>query len=138
MHRESRFHRLEIARENGVTILSLNEMDIWDGADVALLRDSLIALVNSENCRSIGIDLRGVQHIPTGFFGMLYAWHQKEVDVRLYQPHPRIQEMLWFRHFFEAQPEGGYLLTNKPPIDFIDQPEINWCEFSESVSAHLR
>jgi hypothetical protein len=134
MHGTSRFQRLHMAHHNGVPVLGLEEMDIWDGTDLSLIRDRLIRMINSENCRSVGIDLQMVQYVPTGFFGMLYAWHQFGVAIRLYRPHDRIQEMLWFRHFFGLEKDGSFLLANKPPLDFIEDSELDVFEPAEVYS----
>ena len=127
MRATSRIERLYIEQRDDIPVLSLDEMDIWDGTDLSLLRDTLWRMIRSEQCRSFGIDLRGVQYIPTGFFGTMYCWHRRGVAVRLYSPHPRIQRMLWFRHFFRPTgDDDGYLLCNTPRLDFRDKPELMW------------
>ena len=52
--------------------------------------------------------------------------------VRLYSPHPRIRQMLWFRHFFEPddffQPDedDGYVFCNTSRLNLREQPELKW------------
>ncbi|MCH8829248.1 MAG: hypothetical protein IID45_06680 [Planctomycetes bacterium] len=108
--------------------MSLSEMDIWDGTDLSLLRDTLWEMIKKQDCRSFGIDLRQVQYIPSGFFGTMYSWHMKGVTVRLYSPHVRIRAMLWFRHCFRHIDENCYLLVNAPRLEFDEKPELNWYE----------
>ena len=86
---------------DGFGVLDLGEIEIWDGADLALLRETLTQLVEKKNSRSIGVNMRFVKYIPSGFFGMLYDWHEKGVAVRLYAPQPNVEMMLWFRQFFD-------------------------------------
>lgn len=93
---------LRVFPDDQVTVLDLGDMEIWDGADMALLRESLTRLIKAEKHRSIGIDMRHVKYIPSGFFGMLFDWYETGVQIRLYGPQPNVRRMLWFSRFFEA------------------------------------
>ena len=64
------FKRMRIDVQDGVHLLHIGEMEIWDGADLALLREGLFKLIEHEHCRAIAIDMRFVKYIPSGFFGM--------------------------------------------------------------------
>src|SRR5262245_24403832 len=44
---------LRLSASEGFTILHLGGMEIWDGADMALLRETLTRLVNAEKQRAI-------------------------------------------------------------------------------------
>lgn len=117
---------LRLASDQGVTVLDLGDMEIWDGADMALLRDSLTRLIKVDKCRAVGINMSHVKYIPSGFFGMLFDWHEEGVRVCLYSPQPNVRNMLWFHRFFqpvsdvchELRPDdcpampNGYPLTN--------------------------
>ena len=48
---------LKIYPVDRVTVLHLGEMEIWDGADMALLRETLTNLVENGRRRAIGIDM---------------------------------------------------------------------------------
>ncbi len=85
--------------------VSLDDMEIWDGADLSLLRDILARLVNEDGYLSIGVDLAAVKYIPSGFFGMLFEWYESGIAIRLRSPQQHVAEMLWFRMFF--LPESG-------------------------------
>jgi len=91
---------LKLTSINGAQVLDLGKMEIWDGADLALLRETMTRLVQQENCRSLGVDMSHVKYVPSGFFGMLFDWHEKGVQIRLFSPQPHIRKMLWFTRFF--------------------------------------
>ena len=46
---------LRVFPDGSVTVLDLGDMEIWDGADMALLRESLTRLIKGERRRAIGI-----------------------------------------------------------------------------------
>jgi len=98
---------LRLFPRHDVTVLDLGSMEIWDGADLALLRESLTRLVVYEKCRGIGIDMSHVKYIPSGFFGMLFDYYEQGVRIRLFSPQPNVQRMLWFNRFFEIVTSDG-------------------------------
>lgn len=102
---------LQLVPSDGYTVLRLGEMEIWDGADMALLRESLTRLIRAEKHRKIGIDMSHVKYIPSGFFGMLFDWYETGVQIRLYSPQPNVRRMLWFVHFFEPVEAQGFQLA---------------------------
>lgn len=91
-------------------VVVMGDMEIWDGADLALLRETLARLVEHERRKAIGVDLTYVKYIPSGFFGMLYDYAERGVSVRLYNAQPHIREMLWFREFFDEQAKSVFEL----------------------------
>ena len=109
---------LQLVPDNGFTILNLGDMEIWDGADMALLRESLTRLIKAEKHRRIGIDMSHVKYIPSGFFGMLFDWYETGVQIRLYDPQPNVRLMLWFNQFFESVDEGCFALAPRARADF--------------------
>ncbi len=130
--------RLSVESINGMTMLDYGGMEIWDGADMALLRETLIELIDEEKCRSIGIDMRSVKYIPSGFFGMLHDYRMKSVMVRLFHPQVNVLNMLWFRQFFDEESEGCFALRKEPksvpnafaePLPTIAAP---WADEDES------
>lgn len=66
-----------ITRQEDVDIVHMGTMEIWDGANLAALRDTVEELAETMHSRSIGIDLSFVQYLPSGFFSMLYNLHEK-------------------------------------------------------------
>jgi hypothetical protein len=93
-----------------LTVIDIGEMEIWDGADLSLIRDTLNRLIVKERRRSIAIQMRTVKYVPSGFFGMLYDWFERGITVRLVAPQDRVTQMLWFQRFFELEQENCYVL----------------------------
>lgn len=112
----SRHDRMTIHEWDGVSVLDLGEMDIWDGADLSLLRETLFNLIVNQKSRLIGVNMLWVKYIPSGFFGMLFDWHEKGIEIFLYRPQQNVANMLWFRRFFEHQEEGRFILSSEPKI----------------------
>ncbi len=104
--------RLTVRTEEDFAIVSLDDMEIWDGADLALIREALTNLIERDGFRAIGVDLSAVKYIPSGFFGMLFEWYEQGLKVRLYSPQKNVEQMLWFRMFFSSEEEGAYKLND--------------------------
>lgn len=123
-------HGLELIQRGEVTILHIGKMEIWDGADLSLLRDTILRLVTEDDIKSIGIDVRCVQHVPSGFFGMLYDWYERGLTIQLLEPRERVTQMLWFRKFFGELKPSIYVLHDGEGIDeavseeLWEQPEM--------------
>lgn len=96
----ARKERVTRTIRDGVSVVDLGAMDIWDGAELCLLRETLVHMVHTERHQTIGIDMKQVKFLPSGFFGMLYDWHERGIRVVLFAPQPQICNMLWFRQFF--------------------------------------
>jgi anti-anti-sigma regulatory factor len=99
---------------DGFTVLELGTAEIWDGADMALLRETLTRLIKAEKHLAIGVDMTFVKYIPSGFFGMLFDWFETGVQIRLYTPQPNVRKMLWFNQFFEAIGHECFELAPQP------------------------
>ena len=115
------FKRMIIdVQDEGTHLLHLGEMEIWDGADLALLREGLALLIEKDGCRSIAVDMNFVKYIPSGFFGMLFDWQERRgVAFALTPPQPNVQRMLWFRQFFRLNGEGWYELNPEPSQEML-------------------
>lgn len=118
--------RMNVYDEDGVTVMDLGAMDIWDGADLALIRDTLTALIIREKRRRIGVDMSHVKYIPSGFFGMLFDWKERGVEVYLFDPQPNVRNMLWFRQFAEPVCGSAYRLTSVPQEDLRPEGVGHW------------
>lgn len=105
--------RLNIHLDGETATVGLDCIEIWDGADLALLREVLTELIGEDGFRSIGVDLTSVKYIPSGFFGMLYEWYEDGIRIHLHSPQPNVEHMLWFRMFFKRTEHGDYLLCDK-------------------------
>ena len=102
-----RKERITINQHGQFLVLELKGVEIWDGADLALLRDTLTELIE-RGCRFAGVAMASVKYIPSGFFGMLFDWQDRGVSIRLYDPQPNVNRMLWFRQFFQHLGGGVY------------------------------
>lgn len=130
------FKRMKIEQQGDVLLLHIGEMDIWDGADLALLREGLTRLIENDRERAIVIDMRYVKYIPSGFFGMLFDWAEKRgVWFGLTPPQPNVQRMLWFRQFFQRTADGWYELRQDAPDihDVVMEPEPELVEVEDSL-----
>ena len=131
----SRKQRLSIHYWNGVTVIDLGSMDIWDGADMALLRETLTRLIDRERCREIGVNMQHVKYIPSGFFGMLFDWHDRGIQISLFTPQANVCRMLWFRQFFDPMENGRFQLRSEPREPIYVPDEHDWEEAEAAASA---
>lgn len=62
-----------------------------------------------------------VKYIPSGFFGMLFDWHdQGTMRIRLFSPQPNVQRMLWFRQFFQKQDDVCFELKPNSRVTYTE------------------
>ena len=113
MMNQKKRKRLNIKADGLTAVVGLDNIEIWDGADLALLREVLTELIDKESYRQIGVNLESVKYIPSGFFGMLFEWYEDGVRIRLHSPQPNVEQMLWFRMFFTQQPDGSFQLNDE-------------------------
>ncbi len=114
---------LTLSDHDGAQLMNLGDMEIWDGADLSLLRDGLNHVILKERCRRVAVDMSHVKYVPSGFFGMLFDWFEKGVSIRLYAPQERVTQMLWFRQFFVAAADDWYDLSHGRPLDEMESRE---------------
>ena len=131
--------RLNIQCDGLTAIVGLEHIEIWDGADLALLREVLSELIQKESYASIGVDLQSVKYIPSGFFGMLYEWYESGIKIQLRSPQPNVEQMLWFRMFFAAQPDGSFTLNDEAVRNHTpgQQVEYHRREFTGELTDEL-
>jgi hypothetical protein len=103
-------HGLRLSTRRGAKVIDIGDMEIWDGADLSLIRDTLHILVRRENKRTVGIEMKHVKYVPSGFFGMLFDWFESGITIKLFGPQSRVQDMLWFKRFVIAEAPGSYRL----------------------------
>ena len=128
----ARKKRITIHMDGDSRVLDMGPMEIWDGADLALLRETLTQLIDGEKCRSVGVDMTYVKYIPSGFFGMLYDWFEKGTDVSLYSPQPHVRNMLWFRKFFEQLTDTCHRLVSETEETVVPSPSGIWKQEAHS------
>jgi hypothetical protein len=106
--------RLTIHQENGSTLISLGEMEIWDGADLALIRDTLFEQILDFEQRDLVLDMKTVKYIPSGFFGMLEDWKDRGINISVLGVQPNVAQMLWFQQYFTELRPGFFQLEAEP------------------------
>jgi hypothetical protein len=89
-------------------------MDIWNMADLYLLRTTLNHVIHAGQSRNVAIDMEQVKYVPSGFFGMLFDCHELGVSVQLLAPQPQVKRMIWFRQFFGEVGEGNHVFLREP------------------------
>ena len=138
MNRKKR-QRLKVDADGETAVVGLDDIEIWDGADLALLREVLGELIEKDAYRAIGVNLHSVKYIPSGFFGMLYEWYEDGVRIILRSPQPNVEHMLWFRMFFVRQPDGSFWLNDEAVRHHTpgEQVEYHKREFTGEVDEEL-
>jgi hypothetical protein len=126
-------HGLSTRDDQGVTVVDIGNMEIWDGADLSLLRDTLAVLIQRERCKAIAVDMATVKFVPSGFFGMLFDWFEQGISVRLFAPQPRVMNMLWFKRFFIWEKDDRYRLKDSAPVTEREADE--WSRSEERSKA---
>jgi hypothetical protein len=106
--------RLTIRQENGSTLISVGEMEIWDGADLALIRDTLFEQILDFEQRELVLDMKTVKYIPSGFFGMLGDWKDRGINISVLGVQPNVAQMLWFQQYFTELRPGYFQLEAEP------------------------
>lgn len=105
-------HGLNLSSVRGITVVDIGDMEIWDGADLSLVRDTLAILIDRRRRRTVGVQMKHVKYVPSGFFGMLYDWFETGVTVYLIDPQERVNQMLWFQRFFTEERPGVWRLED--------------------------
>ena len=123
-------NRLHFHEWNGAKVIDLGTMEIWDGADLSLLRETLTLLIDRQRNHSIGVNMEFVKYIPSGFFGLLYDWREKGIRVQLFNPQPHVQRMLWFQQFMQSVAKGSYLMLAEPKQPYLAGSTPPWATTS--------
>ena len=121
-----KYQRLNIQSDDTTAVVRLDRIEIWDGADLALLREGLSELIEKNEFRSVGVDLSAVKYIPSGFFGMLFEWYESGIEIQLHSPQPNVQQMLWFRMFFSACADGHFELCDKQVRNHTPNQQVEY------------
>lgn len=115
---------LTLTQERGITLMALGDMEIWDGADLSLLRDGLNHVILQRKSRSVAVDMSAVKYVPSGFFGMLFDWFEQGVSIRLLAPQDRVRNMIWFRQFFSSEVEAWFLLHDGVKLSDSEEMDV--------------
>ena len=124
----ARRHQMMIERRNGYQVINLGPMEIWDGSDLALLRETLARLVERDGVTRIGVDMSHVKYVPSGFFGMLFDWCEVGASICLDDPCERVRNMIWFRQFLSPINERRFRLETDAlqPVSVGVGDESEW------------
>jgi hypothetical protein len=98
--------------DDGCHVVRLDAGEIWENAELIAIRDTFLFLHQNVGISSMGVDLLGVKYLPSGFFGLLYDWHERGVSIHLYSPEQEIAKMLWYRQFFRPVRDNGHVLDS--------------------------
>ncbi|MCH2209957.1 MAG: hypothetical protein MK110_01540 [Fuerstiella sp.] len=118
--------RLNIHLDDNTAVVGLERIEIWDGADLALLREVLSELIEGDGFRSVGVDLAPVKYIPSGFFGMLFEWYETGIEIQLHSPQKNVERMLWFRMFFTVRPDGHFQLSDEEVRNHTPNQQVEY------------
>lgn len=99
---------VRVAYVDQYSVISIGDSQSWNGADLHLIRDVMRHLVKRDRCTRIGIDMKRVYQIESGFFGTLCEFVENGTSVRAYQPVECVREYLWFREYLKEQTPGVY------------------------------
>ena len=131
--------RLEITQDSGITFISLGNMEIWDGADLALIRDTLIEQIQEYDRQMLAIDMESVKYIPSGFFGMLSEWKDRGICISIKGVQKNVANMVWFQQFFLEASPGLYHLQHEPKFEMntiFAEPEMHSEQMIEQPQHH--
>ena len=102
-------------------VVNVGTMEIWDGEELSLIREGFRRLMEEEECRSMGVDMRYVKYVPSGFFGTLCDWNDKGICIRVFSPLSNVKQMLWFTAFFQDVGNNVYELRPSLADDFEER-----------------
>ena len=86
--------QFEIYQPGPLTVIGFGNRNRLDQLDVAECRDEVFELIQVQRCKTLAIDLTGIQTIPSGFLGLLVAVHQRGTSVCLFNPSDELREVL--------------------------------------------
>ena len=102
-----------------VDLLTLNDAEIWTGADLCRLRDTIHRRIRSGQT-SICLDLSHVKRLPAGFFGMPCCLQDQGIDVTLFETQSCIRDLIWFRRFFCSDAGNRHCFREYPRFTLDD------------------
>ncbi len=115
-------------------VIDLGPIEIWDGADLALLRETLTQLISVKGFVRIGVDMSHVKYVPSGFFGMIFDWCEQGATICLDDPCERVRNMIWFRQFLVHVGDDRYRLDRNSlqPVTAGEATDRDWIPTSET------
>ncbi len=120
--------RIHLVEHSDSVLLDMGPIEIWDGADLALLRETVTRLVHEEQRQALTFDMSHVKYVPSGFFGLLLDCFDRGVRIQLLRPTEHVTSMLWFQQFFaETQgPQELFVLHEGPQHEVPHDQPLPW------------
>jgi len=104
---------IRVEQVAGLSVIRFRPVARWGGHELSLLNTTL-AKLRRQRRRCVAIDMGGVRHLRSGYFGLLFDTRQHGVRIELLNPEPCVQGMLWFQEFAEEVATGRYALRREP------------------------
>ena len=87
-------HRFEVYQPGPLTVIGFGDRKVLSHMDVSDSREEIFALIRKQRCKTLAIDLTGIEIIPSGLLGLLVAVHHQGVSVCLFNPSNDLREVL--------------------------------------------
>lgn len=104
---------IRVEQADGLPVIRFRPAARWDGHELALL-GTVLAKLRRQGIRQVAIDMGGVRHLRSGYFGLLFDTQGRGVKIQLLNPDPCVQQMLWFQEFADEVAAGQYQLRREP------------------------
>lgn len=118
--------RIHLSETGAAVVLDLGPIEIWDGADLALLRETVTQLVQGQGRKSLAFEMQYVKYVPSGFFGLLLDCYDLGVKIQLNAPNEQIRGMLWFQRFFAEAEHDTFILHAGPAQEVPHDQPLPW------------
>ncbi|MCA8985992.1 MAG: hypothetical protein KDA78_00030 [Planctomycetaceae bacterium] len=118
--------RISLHEHGHSILLDMGPIEIWDGADLSLLRETVSRLVEVEKRKSLAFAMNHVKYVPSGFFGMLLDCFDRGIEITLLNPNNHVTGMLWFQRFFEESARGSFQLHSGPDEEIPHDQPLPW------------
>ena len=118
--------RIQLNEQAGSVVLDMGPIEIWDGADLALLRETATRLVQEQSRRSLTFEMSHVKYVPSGFFGLLLDCFDQGVRIQLLNPTTHVTGLLWFQQFFAHEIDDLFLLHEGPQHEVPHDQPLPW------------
>lgn len=83
-----------VYKKGRLTVIGFDGKHLANRDNQEGVRDSLLALLTTQDCQILAVDLMEVQIVSSWVLGILAAVHQSGVSVQLYHPTASLQEVL--------------------------------------------
>jgi len=85
---------LEVYETGERTVVGFGGREVLDQLDLAECRDELERIIETESCRTLAVDLKGVQLLPSGLLGLLATIRGMGVIVQVDNASADIRQLL--------------------------------------------